>query len=257
MLSFRPSYRQAATLAGLVAVASAIAIGTSGGGAQATGRPAATAPGQVVFVEVVSTDAAATEMTRRLRAEGLDIDVRTLPSTPSHVGTWLTVGADREVPEAAVNDVVEQTHGYRATLRVPSDLPGTLTLTAGRAPRPGEQVVVGGVRNALAPGGPFACRQLAGAAPARAQALLQSLGYRITGWGLDSVTSAAGRTSRPPQGTLVTEVFIDDADPLDATRTDPARSHDVLVQVSAPGTRSYDAQVRQGSGRGQDGETGC
>jgi hypothetical protein len=207
-------------------------------------------PDGVVAIHIVNTQASADEMTRQLRAKGLHIKVATMTASPSLVGTWLYNGATADVPASVQASVTNQRQGYAATIEVPASFPGTLTLGVGITPRPGQKVDVAGLRNALAPGGPLACRGLSGASPATAAKTLASLGYTIDYWTTkmpifpaNAPASRSGVVTEPPPGSRVTQVWVHDWSGQDITNTDLTREHHVIVQILPPDAPQYPFDV--------------
>ena len=97
----------------------------------------------------------------------------------------------------------------------------------------GKQPQVIGMPNALAPGGRLACLQLSGAEPARAAATLTSHGYQVSWKG--NVAPNAPTLARAPDGSKVTDAFIDDTNP----------NHVVLVAMT-PADSRYAGSVHLG-----------
>lgn len=266
--------RSAALAAATVAAATAAVLGglTLGAGPGGLG-PSAFAvtpePKGVVAVHVVSTQASADQMTRQLQAKGLNVQVATVPVSPALVGTWVAVGADGDYSQARMDDLIRQTEGYATTLEIPANMPGEIQLTVGRAPNRGEAIAVGGLRNALAPGGPLACQALSGANPSVAARQLRSLGYTIDFWTTKqplvhpagTPASVTGVVAEPAFGSKVTQVWVHDWVGNELTNVRPGYEHHVVVQVQDPRSSTYEYEVWQGfppSMQGGDASTaGC
>jgi hypothetical protein len=251
------SPRRIGATVGGIAVATAgafagLAVITGPAGLGPTAFAVSPEPHGVVAIHIVSTKASAEQMTRQLRSKGLHIRIATEPASPALVGTWIGVGADGRVPMSVVDEVGNQTEGYAATLEVPVSFPGTLVLDVGVPPRPGQQINVAGLRNALAPGGPLACNGLSGAKPANAAKTLTALGYSIDYWTtrqpqLPGRTPAqSGVVHTPPAGSRVTQVWVHDWVGDHWTDVDPSRERHVIVQVQSPTAATYPYTVWQG-----------
>jgi hypothetical protein len=189
-----------------------------------------------VAITVVSTAATATQMTAQLHAEGVNVTIETMPASPQLVGTWVAQSYSGGVPLSVSQSIDEQTHGYVATLELPTQSAGAITLYVGRTPDAGEQVQVGGVRNALAPGGLLACLQLSGSQPATASQVLSSAGYSIR-W---AYGNRLNPVAAPPAGTTVTDAYVSDQ------QTGETGQRDVTVLVADPDASSYRALLESG-----------
>ena len=198
-------------------------------------------PGDTVGIKVVNTQATADQMTRQLQADGVDVRIRTVPTTPQLVGTWVMASFSGEVPAAVSNAVAAQTRGYVATIELPAVFPGSITLYVGRAMRSGETPQVGGARNALAPGGLLFCDRLIGARPADAQRTLAADGYTVH-WADGRRGLYTQEVATPPAGSRVTAAFIFDFDRrnVDQPIVNP---HDVTVTVLDPRDPRFKAQI--------------
>ena len=231
--------------AALVAVAAATAtmfvvLSTTGGEGGLGPRAFAIArlPGDVVSIHVVDTDASAEQMTRQLQEHGLDITIEAVPTNRQLVGTWLWVSQSEDVPRSVGRSVEEQLAGYTATIELPSSFPGEITLGVGRAAKEGEELQVGGIRNALAPGGLLFCERLRDLPPAEVHRRLTAKGY-VVGW-------AAPRGRRfvpsPPPG-VVTEAFVVDFEAMGRGEIgDDEDTRDVRVVVREPSDPLYEQQ---------------
>jgi hypothetical protein len=190
-----------------------------------------------VSVTIVNTEVAAEEMTRQLQKQGLNVTVRAVPAGPQLVGLWLTEGFSADVPEELVQDVIAQVQGgYTASVKLPQKFSGTIDFEVGRAAEPGEAVMVGGIRNALAPGARLGCLHATLGDPKVLQKAAVALGYTVTwadGDPLDLVPIVEPATRQ-----RVVAAFIQDATPTE-----------VQLVVATPGTRRYLARAQQGYGR--------
>jgi len=184
-----------------------------------------------VSITVVNTAASAKQMTDQLHAKGVNVAIETMPASRQLVGTWVGQSYSSAVPESLWRSINAQTHGYTKTLDIPASFPGAITLYVGRAPKAGEGVQVGGIRNALAPGGALACRVSPGSTPDAARRALVSAGYTVT-WAYQSRSAAVGA---PPAGTRVTDAYVSDDDP-----------HAVTLLVADPHSPTYSALVWSG-----------
>jgi len=230
--------RALAGVAALAVIAVAAFVGVSVTGGPAGLGPAAFAvtqlPGGTVAIHVVDDEATAAQMTRQLHAQGLNITIESVPTTPQLVGTWVWSSGSADAPRSLLDSIADQTHGYVATIEVPATFPGSITLGVGRATRPGETPQVAGARNALAPGGLLFCDRLSGADPSVAARTLAAAGYTVH-WA-DGVVSRP--VDAPPAGARVTQAFVFDFDPKNVERpiADP---HDVTVVVAQPSQSRY------------------
>lgn len=196
-------------------------------------------PGDVVRIDVVSTEASAKQMTRQLREYGLDISIEVVPASRQLVGTWVWVSTSGDVPVDIQDSVAEQAAGYTATIELPSAFPGEITFGVGRPTRAGEEPQVSGIRNALAPGGLLFCERLRDLTPAEAGHRLAELGY-LVGWA--DRQGPRGFTGAPPAG-LVTEAYVFDFDAMAAGQIgDESDTRDVQVVVRRPSDRLYEQQ---------------
>jgi hypothetical protein len=165
----------AASIATFIGVA--VSGGPSGHGAQAFAIE--NQPSGAVSIQVVNNTVDAADMTRQLREQGFNFTVDTVPVSPQLVGTWLTVSADENANQAAVDQLVGQMKSANPTIVVPSTLAtASLWFTFGRAARVGEAPAAVGVGNALAPAGSLYCLRVSGATPAHAAQVLTAAGYR-------------------------------------------------------------------------------
>lgn len=231
----------AAVAAATAAVFVGLTVTTGPGGLGPAAFAVSHLPGDTVSIKVVNTKANADQMTRQLRAQGVNVSIQTLTATPQLVGTWVGAEFTPEVPSSVSDSIAQQEHGYVATLELPAVFPGAITLTVG-VPRPaGETPNVAGMRNALAPGGLLFCDRLSGVRPSVAQQRLTAQGYTVH-W-VDGTRSLYSQTvSAPPAGTRVSAAFIFDFDRTDLTRA-IADPHDVNVTVISPQDRRFLPQL--------------
>jgi hypothetical protein len=245
-----------AVIAGAAFTAMALTGGPTGAGA--TAFAVARLPHGKVSIRVVSTAASAKQMTDQLHAKGLDIFVTTVPATPQLVGTWVSMSTSQDFSPALAKDLVSQALSHSVTLDVPAHFTGSLGLSLAVAPSSGEQPEVAGLRNALAPGAPLACSGLSGTGPDHAAAVLERRGYTVLGFttGVGLPGSTTPDLTKPPRGTKVTAVFIEDMSPTDSTQVLTSRDHDVAIQIASPADASYPILLHAGFAPSQS-LTGC
>lgn len=241
----RPRRRLGLAVAAVAAVTAAVLVGlvvtTGPGGLGPTAFAVSHLPGDTIAIKVVNTHASADQMTRQLHGQGVNVSIQTMTATPQLVGTWVAAGFTPEVPKSISDSIAEQEHGYVATLELPAVFPGAITLTVGIPTPAGETPNVGGVRNALAPGGLLFCDRLSGAKPAAAQKKLESQGYTVH-WADGAHGLVTRSLSIPPPGSRVSAAFIFDFDPKDVSRP-ISNPHDVTVSVIDPRDPRYLPQL--------------
>jgi hypothetical protein len=198
-------------------------------------------PSGTVAVQIVSTQASAEQMTRQLHAAGLkNVSVETISASPALVGIWASPGGE------GAQAVSDQLAGYTATVEIPRSLSEPLTLTVGRAPKPGERINLSGFRNQLAPGGPLACLGVPGAKPADAVQRLVAAGYTIDFWYTSNREQSLPATTAVNDTLRVVGVYNDDLDLHDHWRLIPGREHSVSVQVAPANSSLYDETIWTG-----------
>ena len=212
-----------------VAVAAAVVVAVTLPGS--SGGPAAfdvqRISNDTVSIRIVNTAVDAKEMTRQLHRQGLNIFIDTMPASPQLVGFWLTSSFSGDVPESVASALMAQrSPGYTATVELPVSFRGEIRLGIGRATRPGEEVQVGGMPNALAPGGRLACLHASGGDPQTVRTAVEALGYTVQ-WDSGQVAKLEPIPA-PLAGQRVVIAIIDDATPAV-----------VRLFVAAPGTRRY------------------
>jgi hypothetical protein len=138
----------AAAAAAIVLVALVPAL-RDGGAAPAL---AVTRAGDTLELRIQDAGASGEELTRELRAAGIDGEVRVIPVPPEMVGTWAAIEEASKRPldltrkPAEREEVVrlDRIEYGRELLRIPvaqvRESEGHLILWAGRAARPGEEV---------------------------------------------------------------------------------------------------------------------
>jgi hypothetical protein len=225
-------------VAGAAAVALVAALGSPGrfgaGQVAAGGLRIERISQQTVAVQIVDTRAAGEAMTRQLHEQGLNITIETVPASPQLVGTWLMTAFSADVPPAVAKEINTQVPGgYAATVEVPATFTGEITLSAGRAPDRGEQPMVIGKVNALAPGGRLGCLHASGGAAQDVELAVEGYGYTVTWADGDDRDTAA--VAAPPTDARVVSAFIDDARPTVAQ-----------LVVARPGSARYDARAQIG-----------
>jgi len=239
----RPPRRRTRLVVAAVTVAAlttAVSVYANTGGGPTGHGPAAFAfeklPDGPVRIRIVDTEVSAQEMTQQLHAQGLNISVVTIPASPQVVGDWVEAtftGGSDPADEQAVS---EQMAGDAPAVTIPPGLfRRGVTLTIGRAPRRGEAWTVGGVRNALRPGGPLYCLHLAGASPAAAEEALTAAGYTVHftahQWRVPIVGTPTGR---------VTSAWL--WDPM-LGGIGAGTSTDIFVQIMDPNSTTYQANL--------------
>jgi hypothetical protein len=85
-------------------------------------------PGDMVTIKIVNSAASAQEMTKQLRGQGLDITVKTMSSTAQETGHWVFASFSAQVPQSVSDAVGAQASRQPATITVPAEFPGSLTL---------------------------------------------------------------------------------------------------------------------------------
>jgi hypothetical protein len=186
-----------------------------------------------VAVQIVDSRVAGKQMTDQLRQRGLDITVETVPTSPQLIGHWVMSGYSAEVPPAIADGIIAQMRGYAATVQVPTLFSGQISLSAGRAPEPGEALMVSGKVNALAPGGRLGCLHASQGDPATVQQAAERYGYTVT-WA-NGDTGRVPPITAPLPGQRAVEAFIDDTTP-----------GTVQIVTATPGTGRYDGRSRVG-----------
>lgn len=227
----------AAALVAVLAGASFVALSTLGGpeGHGAAAFAIDTVRPGTFMVRVVNSQTSAENMTEQLRAAGLNIVVETAPASPQLVGRWLALDASQGVSAKLRDDIADQALTSTTTLRVPAGFSGNMTLTVGRKPQRGEDIVVVGTPNALAPGGTLFCSQLLGLPAAAARHALTAQGYAVR-W----ATGGARRPLSQPAATdRVVQAFIYDSEAVAPTGF-PIDGSTVQVVLADPLDASYD-----------------
>jgi hypothetical protein len=100
--------------------------------------------GDVLHIHVADATADPDQMTRDLRAQGLDARVELVPASPAYVGRWISVndnagtGNDDRVVRDLVRQVTETDGPGAEVLKVPAGYGGELVFKAGRPAADGE-----------------------------------------------------------------------------------------------------------------------
>jgi hypothetical protein len=223
----------------VAALTAGVSVWASTGGGPTGHGPAAFAieklPTGPVRIRIVDTDVAAAEMTKQLHEQGLNITVTTVAATSQIVGSWLEASypsGSNPADQAALAAQFDSS----STIDVPAGLlTSGVTLTFGRATRPGEKYVVGGIRNALRPSGPLFCMRLAGAEPSVAVQKLTAAGYTVH---FNATGNWRSSTSAPPEGEVVYAYVWDQVMGIAGT------TKDVYVTVKSPDAASYEGSLR-------------
>jgi hypothetical protein len=191
-------------------------------------------PDGPVRIRIVDTEASAQQMTRQLRDQGLDITIKTIPGSTQVVGRWVVWGGDGGDSASDDAAMAQQMADQPPVVEIPKGLLGRhLFLEVGRQARPGEAWQVGGIHNALRPGGSLFCLRLVGTSPSDAAAILTEKGYRvhfdtkISGWRLT--------TTEPPAGRVATAYVWDEVMGIAGT------TKDVYLTVMDPSAPKYAA----------------
>jgi hypothetical protein len=234
-----PSHRRLwlAIPGGLAAAAAGVLAVTMLGGPRGSTGPAAfamqTISRDTISVTIVNSRVDAKTMTDQLHQRGLDITVESVPVSPQLVGTWVGSAFSADVPETIAQTVIDQMSGYSSTIELPTSFTGEITLNTGHAPDPGQEPMVIGFPNALAPGGRLGCLHATGATPATLQHQAEDLGYTLT-WA-NGDNSKVRAMPEPQPGQRVVEAHIQDAAPSI-----------VQVIVATPTSYGYEARSRRG-----------
>lgn len=243
----RPRMRLAfgAAVVGLATGVTSVVLNTwNPAGTGPTAFAVTQSPSGAVAIRVVSTAASAEQMTRQLHDRGINVRIVAQTATPPLVGTWIGWGASEDPSAELTSTLSSQMQGYRSTIELPAGFDGKITLDVGVPAQPGEKPNVGGLRNALAPGGVLACQQLAGADPQTAERTLQRLGFHLDYW-----TEREWRGTplpQPPAGTKVVKALIHDTDLQDWTNVLPGGERNVILLVAAPDDAAYPRLMREG-----------
>ncbi|HEX7166316.1 MAG TPA: hypothetical protein VF230_04975 [Acidimicrobiales bacterium] len=167
----RRTTRWAGVGATIVATAAAVAVAVSLSVASPpsadTGVRVFRTPGDVTL-QLTGGDADPEEIERAAREAGLDVVVKQAPTGPSQVGRFVAVAINRRAP--TFEEVYANDDAGFIGVRLPTAWTGTVTLSLGRAARPGEHYA--GSVNAFAKGEPLACLPLFGLSRGEAERIL-------------------------------------------------------------------------------------
>ncbi len=169
------------------------------------------------YVTALITDpyAAASQLTAVFRAHGLNIQVQTVPVSPSLVGTFIYTDAP------AVRTLWKpgcSLDGCPVGLVIPASFTGQASVAVGRPAKPGDGYQA--TADAFAPGEALHCSGLLGRPASAAQPVLKKLGLRASWWQPTDANwpipskgrlIAGQRKERRPVG------YIIEGDPLSAT----------------------------------------
>jgi hypothetical protein len=114
-----------------VAVAAAVlVVGSTAGGPEGHGPTAFAVerlPNNLTSITIVNSDVSAHQMTDQLHAQGLDITIRTIPTTPDETGHWVVESFSGDVPQSVSDAVRAQTIKQPRAIEVPSTFRGSIT----------------------------------------------------------------------------------------------------------------------------------
>jgi hypothetical protein len=227
----------------------AVAALVLGGGPASLSSPAfavSPQPSGDVSIKVIRTSASAAEMTRELRAQGLNISINTVTATPQLVGRWVGGGASGDGSPELGDRLRNQVFGQVTEIILPRSFVGQLTLDVAVPAAAGTEPNVVGTPNALAPGGLLFCRNLSGSEPSRVEASLTNAGYKVR-W---AATQYGATVPSVPRGDRVTAAFIFDYDVHDPSHT-IVNPSEVTVTVTSPDAADYAARLAQGFPSGE------
>ena len=185
----------AACLATLVAVIAPVSSEDPIGSALATEQRDG-----ILYLRVKDAAADPEDMTRDLRAAGIDGEVVTIPVVPALVGKWIEAEYDsRRTPVMPHNgpgpEPIRNQVGKRVeVLQIPADFSTWIRLKVGRVAEPGEIYAENPGTDELRPDGALACLGLEAMTPPQAAEELASYGYTVT-W------SAGGEQGSEPPAT--------------------------------------------------------
>jgi len=177
-----------------------------------------------IVARITNPDAAASQLTAVFRAHGLNIDVETLPVSPSLVGTivFSQVSIIRTLWKPACSVT-----GCPVGLVIPADFTGTGHIVVGRPAKPGERYE--SMADVFAPGEALHCSGLLGQPASAALPVLRKLGLHASWW-------AGNRKERTPAG------YITDGNRISAARVE------LQTQPTLPSTSYYRALVSENRG---------
>lgn len=188
-----------------------------------------------------------------LRDAGIEARILVVPVPPSAAGTWWSLSFS---PGAQVDDLVwaklkaqvgvgvarlpeeilDRGRGvfHREILELPRNLEGPLTLSVGRAARPGEAEAP--MDNELAPNGAFWCMDLHTMAADRAGRLLQDMGHEVV-WIHETFEGPGGeghQVEAPPEGSGITTAFFRAPRVVDIRLAPEAEVQRMRLQAGTP-----------------------
>lgn len=207
--------RVAAALAGVVAAISGgfVALGSSPAAADVE----VTVREGIVTVRLTDLDANPREIGRALRAHHIEAEVREVPTGPSQVGRFLSVGVD-----PGASRIVNETGGGResSSFTIAEGWDGELTIAIGRRAAPGERYGAG--TSAFAEHEPLHCAGVQGRRLAEVEARLRGDGRSV-----EVVVDADG-----PRRLPLAEAVQDEPD-LVVTAASMFSANEVLATVAA------------------------
>ncbi len=206
-------------------------------------------------IEVRATDAIddPAEVTQDLRDAGIEARILIVPVPPSAAGTWwsLSFSPGTQVDDLAwaklkaqvgvgvaglPEEIRDRGRGvfHHEVLELPRNLGGPVTLSVGRAERPGEAEAP--MDNELAPNGAFWCLDLHTMPADRAGRLLEDMGYEVV-WVYQTFEGPGGegrQVDTPPQGSGITTAFFRAPDVVDIRLAPEADVERLRVQAGTP-----------------------
>jgi hypothetical protein len=167
-----------------------------------------------VIALITHPEAAAHQLTAIFRAHGLNIEVSTVPVSPSLVGTFVYTDAP------AVRTMWKRScsiSGCPVGLVIPASFTGHAGVVVGRPARPGERYE--SMADAFAPGEVLHCSGLLGAPASVALLVLKNLRLNAQWWSLgDANWPLSAHSNTPSQHQERTPTgYIVEADPTSAT----------------------------------------
>lgn len=206
-------------------------------------------------VHVRAADAVADPqaVARELRAIGIEAEILVVPVPRVVAGTWwhlyFAPGVDVDHLEWAklkaqvgqgVLGFPEETSDrgagiYHAeVLELPADLPGPVTLVAGRAAQEGEPIAT--TFDELAPVGAFYCLHLERMAPEEAGRELAALGYRVI-WVYET-HAESHPVAEPPKGSAITSAGFRTPEVVDVRLASTEQAAEIRNIMGTPNSNS-------------------
>lgn len=206
-------------------------------------------------ISVSADDAIAdpAEVIQDLRDAGIEARILVVPVPPSAAGTWwsLSFSPGVQVDDLAwaklkaqvgvgvaglPEEILDRGRGvfHHEILELPRNLRGPLTLSVGRAARPGEAEAP--MDNELAPNGAFWCLDLHAMPADRAGRLLEDMGYEVA-WVYETFKGPGGeghQVDAPPQGSGITTAFLRTPDVVDVRLASEAEVERLRLQAGTP-----------------------